>query len=240
MGRRKKRKRHFPEQKALRKKDEIFNPAFKTVISLKEKGINAPKETEENELPEPVRDPDETQLFNEAMSGVRLLSGDRTKVTPTTNLNVRPVHPAKKDDLEAVAHLCDLVSGSAEMDITFSDEYIEGSVHGFSQNLMKKLIKGEFPIQDYVDLHGLIKEEAESRIRAFLLQSYRLGLRCVLVVHGRGLNSENHIPVLKERLPIWLSRGPVRKVVLAFSTARPYDGGTGAIYVLLKKRKGAL
>jgi DNA-nicking Smr family endonuclease len=101
---------------------------------------------------------------------------------------------------------------------------------------MQRLKKGQFPIQDYVDLHGLTKQEAEIRVRDFLLQSQRLGLRCVLVVHGRGLNSENHIPVLKERLPAWLSRGPVKKLVLAFSTARPYDGGTGAIYVLLRRR----
>jgi DNA-nicking Smr family endonuclease len=56
-------------------------------------------------------------------------------------------------------------------------------------------------------------------------------------VHGRGLNSENHIPILKERLPVWLNRGPINKIVLAFSTARPYDGGAGAVYVLLKKFK---
>jgi len=89
-----------------------------------------------------------------------------------------------------------------------------------------------------VDLHGLTKQDAEIRIRDFLLQSNRLGLRCVLVVHGRGLNSEDHIPVLKERLPLWLSRGPIKKIVLAFSTAMPYDGGTGAIYILLRKAKG--
>jgi DNA-nicking Smr family endonuclease len=140
--------------------------------------------------------------------------------------------------LEAVAHLFDLVSGAVEMDITFTDEYIEGSVHGFSRKLMQKLKNGQFPVQDYVDLHGLTKPEAETRVRDFLIQSHRLGRRCVLVVHGRGLNSENHIPVLKEQLPLWLGRGPVRKIVLAFSTAKPYDGGTGAIYVLLRTGKG--
>ncbi|MCP4668612.1 MAG: hypothetical protein GY849_19900 [Deltaproteobacteria bacterium] len=102
---------------------------------------------------------------------------------------------------------------------------------------MQKLKKGQFPVQDYVDLHGLTKEAAEIKVRDFLIHSQGRGLRCVLVVHGRGLNSENHIPVLKERLPLWLSRGPVRKMVLAFATARPYDGGTGAIYILLRTRR---
>nr|MBC8466503.1 Smr/MutS family protein [Deltaproteobacteria bacterium] len=135
-------------------------------------------------------------------------------------------------------HLSDLVSGTAEMDITFSDEYIEGSVKGFDRKLMQRLKDGLFPVQDYVDLHGLKKHEAESIIKDFLIRSHRIGLRCVLVVHGRGLNSENHIPVLKKRLPIWLSRGPVKKIILAFSTAKPYDGGTGAIYILLKRLRG--
>ena len=65
----------------------------------------------------------------------------------------------------------------------------------------------------------------------------KLGLRCVLIVHGRGLNSPDSIPVLKERLPVWLNRGSARKIVLGFATARSYDGGTGAIYVLLRRRK---
>jgi DNA-nicking Smr family endonuclease len=126
------------------------------------------------------------------------------------------------------------------MDIRFSDEYIEGCVQGFDQKLMQKIKKGQFPVQDYVDLHGLTKQEAEIRMRDFLLQSHRFGLRCVLVVHGRGLNSQDNIPVLKERLPIWLNRSPVKRFVLAFSTAMPYDGGTGAIYILLRKRRGAV
>jgi DNA-nicking Smr family endonuclease len=172
------------------------------------------------------------------MSDVIPLSEDKRTVPRPPDQNLRPAHPVRDDDLQVLAHLSDLVSGNAEMDITFSDEYIEGAIHGVSQRLMKRLKKGRIPVQDHVDLHGLTKQEAEIRVREFLLRSHQLGIRCVLVVHGRGLNSENHIPVLKERLPVWLNRGPVRRIVLAFSTARPYDGGTGAIYVLLRKRRG--
>jgi DNA-nicking Smr family endonuclease len=80
------------------------------------------------------------------------------------------------------------------------------------------------------------QEEAEAAVRDFLAKSHRLGLRCVLIVHGRGLNSPESFPVLKEGLPIWLGRGTAKRIVLAFATARPYDGGTGAVYVLLRKR----
>ncbi len=238
MARRKKRKRHSTVQKATKKEPEAFNKAFNRLVSLKQKSGKTLKESEKKNPPEPDRKSDEARYFLEAMSDVKPLSGSRKTVTRIPNPNMKPAHPVRDDELEAMTHLSDLVSGAADMDITFSDEYIEGSVHGFSTKLMQKLKKGQFPVQDYVDLHGLTKQEAEIRIRDFLLQSNRLGLRCVLVVHGRGLNSEDHIPVLKERLPIWLSRGPVKKIVLAFSTAMPYDGGTGAIYILLRKAKG--
>ena len=121
------------------------------------------------------------------------------------------------------------------MDFTFSDEYIEGSIRGVSKNIMRKLKKGKIPVQDHIDLHGYTKKDAEELVRKFLINSQRRGLRCVLIVHGRGLNSPESIPILKERLPVWLNRGAVRKIVMAFSSARPYDGGTGALYVLLRK-----
>jgi DNA-nicking Smr family endonuclease len=238
MPRRKKRKNRNLRQRISNKEADIFNPALSDLVSLKKRNKKELKESEKQVSPKIKRDPDETQFFLEAMSDVKPLLKNKNRITPTPNL--RPVHPARNVELEAMARLSDLVSGNAEMDITFSDEYIEGCVNGLSQKIMKRLKKGQFPIQDYIDLHGLTKQEAEIRMRDFLLKSQQLGLRCVLVVHGRGLNSENHIPVLKERLPVWLTRGPTKKFVMAFSTAMPYDGGTGAIYILLRKQKGGL
>jgi DNA-nicking Smr family endonuclease len=241
MARKKKRKRSRPEQHTLKEKANIFNPAFKELTLIKKKKAQPVKHAEKKEKLEHRKKPDDELYFLKAMSDVEPLNGLRNIFSRKPNINLRPAHPAPDDELEAMTHLSELVSGTAEMDITFSDEYIEGCVHGFDPKLMKKIKKGQFPVQDYVDLHGLTKQEAEIMIRDFLLQSHRLGLRCVLVVHGRGLNSQDNIPVLKERLPAWLTRGPVKKIVLAFSTARPYDGGTGAIYVLLRRRrKGSL
>ena len=182
----------------------------------------------------------EDRYFLSKMSDVNPLSSGAEKIVILPREDLTPAHSVRNEDMEAVAHLCDLVSGSAEMDITFSDEYIEGSVKGFDRKLMQKLKKGLFPIQDYVDLHGMNKQDAEMRVRDFLQKSQRQGFRCVLVVHGKGLNSENHIPVIKEQIPLWLSRGPVRKIILAFSTAMPYDGGTGAVYIFLKRPAGRL
>ena len=100
---------------------------------------------------------------------------------------------------------------------------------------MRKLKRGKIPVQDHIDLHGYTKKAAGDLVRGFLIESQKKGYRCVLIVHGRGLNSLDNIPILKERLPVWLNRGPVRKIVMAFSSAMPYDGGTGALYVLLRK-----
>ncbi|MFO7740357.1 MAG: Smr/MutS family protein [Desulfatiglandaceae bacterium] len=240
MARKKKKKRRLPEHKTSKDRIPLFNPAFKKRITLEQPEITGVTAPEKASATEHKKKPDENQYFLSAMADVEPLNDFKSKITRPPDTSIRPAHPAPDDELEAMAHLSDLVSGTAEMDITFSDEYIEGSVHGFDRKLLERLKKGEFPVQDYVDLHGLTKQEAELRIRDFLLQSHRMGLRCVLVVHGRGLNSENQIPVLKERLPVWLSRGPVKRIVLAFSTARSYDGGTGAIYVLLRKRKGVI
>ena len=71
-----------------------------------------------------------------------------------------------------------------------------------------------------------------------LEEIFAAGHRALLVVHGRGLNSKDNAPVLKERLKSWLARGQIGRIVLAFSSARPVDGGTGALYVLLRRRRG--
>jgi DNA-nicking Smr family endonuclease len=224
------------EIKAMTKENNLFNPPFKDLHSKIKSSQEATREPDSKQSKTDEAERDDKEFFLEAMSDVIPLPGNRRKTTRSPGDNIRPAHPAPDDEQEAMTHLYDLVKGSTALDITFTDEYMEGSVKGFSRKLMKKLGKGEFPVQDYIDLHGLTKQEAETRVRDFLLQSYRLGLRCVLIVHGRGLNSPDSFPVLKERLPIWLNRGPAKKIVVAFATARPYDGGAGAIYVLLRKR----
>lgn len=220
----------------MKKDNDLFNPAFRNLdkkikTSQNQKMKSAPKEPEK----ENVQQSDEHH-FIDAMADVTPLQGHKTKIIRPPGPNVKPSHPAPDDERETMAHLSNLVRGSAELDITFRDEYIEGSVKGFSRKLMNRLKKGQFPVQDYIDLHGMTKQEAETEVKAFLLESHRRGLRCVLIIHGRGLNSPESLPVLKEALPIWLNRGSVKKFVVAFATAKPYDGGTGAIYVLLKKR----
>jgi DNA-nicking Smr family endonuclease len=218
-----------------REEEDLFNPAFK---ELKERMEGAkPRAPEPSpEPPELQEEEEDLEFFLEAMDGVTRLPQDGKRAVRSLATHKKPSHPPPDNEKAAMAHLHGLVNGSVELDITFSDEYIEGAVKGFSRKLMKKLKRGELPVQDYIDLHGLTKQEAEATVKDFLYRSYRSGFRCILIVHGRGLNSPESYPVLKEGLPLWLGHGKAGKLVLAFSTARPYDGGTGATYVLLRRR----
>lgn len=216
------------------KTPDQFNPAFKGLDQRLKTAQDRKQNLEKEAESVPFRE-ENSAFFQEAMADVIPLNGDREKIERQPGIHAKPSHPAPDDERDGLAHLQGLVHGTVQIDITFSDEYIEGSIQGFSRKMMRKLKRGQFSVQDYVDLHGLNREEGEVKVKEFLLRSHARGLRCVLIVHGRGLNSPNSLPVLKEELPLWLNRGPIRKIVLAFSTALPHDGGTGAIYVLLRK-----
>ncbi|HKQ24740.1 MAG TPA: Smr/MutS family protein [Burkholderiales bacterium] len=102
---------------------------------------------------------------------------------------------------------------------------------GLSNMVLRKLRRGHWVTQDQLDLHGLRSDEARQLLVAFLNEALAKGWRCVRVVHGKGLRSENREPVLKRKVGNWLAQ---RDEVLAFVQARPEDGGSGAVVVLLK------
>jgi DNA-nicking Smr family endonuclease len=181
----------------------------------------------------PEREATEDELWESATSGVRPVApGPRTIApAPPRGPPERFWHP----DLDAIDELRALVSGDAPFDLADSDEFIEGRVAGVDQNLVRKLRRGDFAVQGHVDLHGLTREEAKHVVERFLRSSRNAGKRCVLVVHGRGLHSKDQLPVLKDALRTWLATARFSRHVLAFATARPVDGGGGAIYVLLRR-----
>ncbi len=182
-----------------------------------------------------VKESDE-DLFQQAMKNVVPLNDGRKKIVKSPARREEfPDHQQSQEERER-QYLSTLVSDSSAWDISFSDEYMVGAVPGVGPKIMRRLKRGEFSVQDYIDLHGLKKKEAEAVVREFIIKSYQRGLRCVLIVHGRGLGSVDHQPAIKRELPVWFRRGMLKRIVLAFVTARPCDGGAGALYVLLKKR----
>lgn len=102
---------------------------------------------------------------------------------------------------------------------------------GVSRQTLRRLRRGHWGIQAQLDLHGYTRDEARRELVTFLDTSNERGFRCVRVIHGKGLGSKSHGPVLKVRIGSWLSQ---RDDVLAFCQARPEDGGSGAVLVLLK------
>jgi DNA-nicking Smr family endonuclease len=102
---------------------------------------------------------------------------------------------------------------------------------GLSRQVLRKLRSGTWVIQSQLDLHGLDRHQAREALAGFLASCVKRGLRCVRVIHGKGLGSKNREPVLKTKVKHWLTQ---REEVLAYCQARPVDGGSGALVVLLK------
>jgi DNA-nicking Smr family endonuclease len=102
---------------------------------------------------------------------------------------------------------------------------------GHSPDILSKLRRGHWVVQAAIDLHGLISDEARLYVATFLNDCKKRGLRCVRIVHGKGLGSRNKEPVLKHKLRGWLMQ---RDEVIAYAQARRTDGGSGAVIVLLK------
>lgn len=168
------------------------------------------------------------------MDGVRPLptgAGERVQ----SGRSAPPPRVRVSEEAEALAVLSDLVTGDGAFDVTETREYVEGVAVGLDPRLVRRLRRGEFAWQAHLDLHGMTADEARVAVEGFLVRAQRAGNRCVLIVHGRGLNSKDQEPVLKERLKTWLARTRLAAFVLAFATARACDGGAGALYVLLRR-----
>jgi DNA-nicking Smr family endonuclease len=136
------------------------------------------------------------------------------------------------DEREALA---DSLSDRIADEIRFeSGEELSWRRDGIPQDTLRRLRRGEWALQDHLDLHGLKVEEARSLLASFLNVSVKRGLRCIRVVHGKGLRSASGEPVLKRKVAGWLAQ---RDEVLAYVQARQEDGGGGAVMVLLRSAK---
>ncbi len=182
----------------------------------------------------PQPEVEEQALFEEAMADVQPIERDRH----LPQISFRKPTSISEREREVLRELDRIVSGEAPFELSDSDEFMQGAVRGFDPRTVRQLKRGEFTLQADLDLHGLDAATARPLLERFIGDCHARGLRCVRVVHGRGRNSPGGIPVLKANLPRWLARGPSRLLVLAYTSARPQDGGTGTTYVLLRSRGG--
>lgn len=166
---------------------------------------------------------DDQQLFRQAMSGVN-------RRAPSNRVGSRkpppPPRPAQVETDEPSAML-EMMEGPP----IDSGEELAWRGNGIQDSVFRRLRRGTYPREDELDLHGMRANEAKHAVAGFLTECRSRGHRCVRVIHGKGLRSAGSGPVLKQHLEGWLRR---RDDVLAYCSARPNDGGTGAAYVLLR------
>ncbi len=155
--------------------------------------------------------------------------------------NLRPAPPQpipKQQLLDDAAALQEAISD--EVDVTTlldTDDNLSFRRPGVGTDVTQKLRKGKWSIQRQIDLHGLRSDEARETLTAFIRESHRQGIRCVRVVHGKGLGSPGKAPVLKDKVHRWLVQ---KSEVVAFVQAQPAQGGAGALVVLLQPVRAAV
>jgi len=171
-------------------------------------------------------DHDDLGLFQEAVQGVEPLQQDKAPPFRKPR-RPEPLPPEVKSTPTSVA------PSLADMDIE-TDEALLFVQPGVQKRVVRELQRGRIPPANSLDLHGLRVRQAQPLFIRFLKQAQQRQLRCVLIIHGKGRESAKSQPVLKQKTNQWLRQFPF---VLAFCSAAYFDGGTGATYVLLSRKK---
>lgn len=176
----------------------------------------------------------ESNLFKASIGGVkRLPESDRYVPSLPKAGAMTAQQPARKlsPEEDDAAVLRESLSDLFEVDHYLeNDPALNYARPGVGPDVVKKMRKGHWPVQDELDLHGLRRDEARDGIGAFLNQATRRKLRCVRVIHGKGFGSKGQEPVLKSMVHSWLVQ---KDEVIAFCQARRSEGGDGALVVLL-------
>lgn len=193
----------------------------------------------------PVRaTPGEEDLsFARLMGGVAPLEGGAKRLPKAADLAQgssreearKAASDARSETDEARSRLRDLAMAEVAFEVTDDGAQLEGRRVDVPPQTLRKLRHGAFPVDGTLDLHGLTASEAQPRLLAFLAQMRTRREKCVLVVHGKGHGSPGGVSVLRGEIAAWLSQGGAREHVDAFASATTGDGGSGAVYVLLRR-----
>jgi DNA-nicking Smr family endonuclease len=173
----------------------------------------------------------EKTLFVRSVGAVKAI-GDHKRV----KLAPAPPPPLAVQQLDEKRVLMEAISDEFDAGTLLEvDDALSFRRPGIGIDVTRKLRRGEWSLQREIDLHGLRREEAREALSTFIREAFRQGIRCVRVVHGKGLGSPGKTPVLKGRVHSWLIQ---KTEVLAFVQARGDEGGAGALVVLLKASGG--
>jgi len=165
--------------------------------------------------------------FAQAMSGVKP-HGDSGRLPPERR---RPSTRPRSTEADEQAVLAEMMDDALDPEDIESGDTLTYRAPGIQDSVWRRLRRGGYHIGAELDLHGMNRDTARQAVGAFLARCQDRDLRALRIIHGKGRGSPNSGPVIKALLDGWLRR---RKDVLAFCSARPHDGGTGAVYVLLR------
>lgn len=172
---------------------------------------------------------DESRLFLDAIKGARPLKSARVYHIPAPPKPKPIPRQFLRDERQALADsLSDGYIPAHEME---SGEELLYLREGHSPDILSKLRRGHWVVQAAIDLHGMVSDEARLYVAEFLADCKKRGIRCVRIIHGKGLSSRNREPILKHKLRNWLMQ---KDEVIAYAQARQQDGGSGAVIVLIK------
>lgn len=170
---------------------------------------------------------DDSKLFRELFSDVKPLQHDKV-----TDERPKPDAVARFRRADEEQVLSDSLSKDPD-DIDFENgDRLSYRRPEINERVLRKLRRGRFTVEEELDLHGLTAKQAQEVLREFLAECRTRQLGCVRIVHGKGLGSGHRGPVLKQKVSRWLRQ---MDQVLAYVSARQVDGGTGALYVLLRR-----
>lgn len=171
---------------------------------------------------------EELALFRDAVRGATPLTRPARALPEAPPPPPLPVRSLRDGHAALGESASQVLSGSLS---TETGEETEFRRNGISREVLRKLKRGHWMVQDCVDFHGLNREQARVLLAKFVGGCAKRGLRCVRIVHGKGLGSPRREPVLKAMVRGWLA---MRDEVLAFCPAPASQGGSGALLVLLR------
>ncbi len=176
-------------------------------------------------------DTDDLELFRQTLKGVRPITYDRADTG-----KVRPDHTALKGRRQQAVQAqqktqVDGLSDQFVIDV-LPEQELAWVANGVQDSQLRKLKSGQIPFEGSIDLHGMSVEKARGLLWDFLAEACQLEVRCVRVTHGKAQRKDGRTPILKSHVNTWLRQHPK---VLGFTSCTPRHGGTGSVYVLLKR-----
>jgi DNA-nicking Smr family endonuclease len=172
---------------------------------------------------------DDFQLFRDAVQDITPLAHDKIH-----HQIKKPINQTRQADSQTQESIIDFLSDEAEVERINPLDNLSYRIDGIQKRVFKKLRRGQYIIIDELDLHGLNSKQAKKLLLHFLESALQVEGSCIHIIHGKGHRSGDKEPVIKRQTNHWLKQHPR---VLAFHSAQPKDGGTGAVYVLLRRTR---